>query len=82
MLRRPAFCIYCVLPVADADGFDGNASAADHFNVVEFFFHQADDRVIFSGSLEKFQKETVLAVVDDLGFEGFCDLEEFRFVFR
>ena len=48
MLRRPAFCIYCVLPVADADGFDGNASAADHFNVVEFFFHQADHGIIFS----------------------------------
>lgn len=39
---------YVYLPVGHADGLDANASAPDHFNVVEFFFHQADHGIIFS----------------------------------
>ena len=46
--ERLAALFLCLLPVGHADGLDANASAPDHFNVVEFFFHQADHGIIFS----------------------------------
>ena len=64
-----------------ADGFNSHASTANHFDPVEFFFDQFYNCIVLGCCLNKFKKQAVFAVVDDFGFESFCDMEEFYFIF-
>ena len=63
-----------------ADGFDAHASTTDHFYIFEFFFDQFDNCIILGCCLNKFKEQTVFAIINDSGFEGFCNLKKFYFI--
>ena len=63
-----------------ADGLNSDTSAANDFDVLEFFFDQFDNGIVFGCSLDKLKKKAVFAIIDDSCLEGLCDLEKFHLV--
>ena len=77
------FCgIIQLLPLHHADGLNSDTSAADNFDMLELFFDEFDNCVVFGCGLDKFQEQAVFAVVDDTSLESFCNLKKLYFIFR
>lgn len=71
-----------LLSLHHTDGLNSDTSAADNFNMLELFFDEFDNSIVFGCGLDEFQEQAVFAVVDDTGLESFGNLEEFHFIFR
>ena len=63
-----------------ADGLNSDTSAANDFDVLEFFFDQFDNGIVFGCSLDKLKKKAVFAIIDDSCLEGLCNLEKLHLV--
>lgn len=71
-------CVY--LSFHHTDGLNSDASAANDFDVFEFFLDQFDNGIILGCSLDKLKKQAVFAIINDSGLEGFGDLKQFYLI--
>ena len=50
--------------------------------MLELFFDEFDNCVVFGCGLDKFQEQAVFSIVDDTCLESFFNLKKLYFIFR